>query len=93
MAHSAPELESSWDDVTRVTHSWLTAITLGNGTPRIEQERAEIERATAKDVQKLARKLFRVETFRWVVSGERQAAAQAFEASGFGKLHRFSPGR
>ena len=86
------ELESSWDDVNRVTHSWLTAITLGNGTPRIEQERAEIEKVTAKDVQKLARRLFRLETFRWVVSGERKAAAQAFEASGYGKLRRFSPG-
>jgi hypothetical protein len=27
-----------------------------------------------------------------VVSGERKAAAQAFEASGYGKLRRFSPG-
>jgi zinc protease len=86
------ELESSWDDVTRVTHTWLTAIRLGNGTPRIDQERAEIESVTAKDVQKLARTLFRMETFRWVVSGERKAAEQAFETTGYGKLRRFSPG-
>ena len=85
-------LDSSSDDVNRLTASWLTALTLGNGTPRIEKERAEIVKVKAKDVQKLARKIFRMETFRWVVSGERKAAAQAFEASGYGKLRPFSPG-
>lgn len=85
------ELDSSWDDVNRVTHSWLTALTLGNGTPRIEQERAEIEKVTVKDVGKLAGTLFRLKTFRWVVSGERKAAVHAFEESGFGKLHAFKP--
>jgi predicted Zn-dependent peptidase len=86
------ELESSWDDVGTVTRAWLTAITMGEGAPRLDRERAEIERVTSHDLQKLARTLFKLKTFRWVVSGERKTAAQAFEASGFGKLHPFKPG-
>jgi predicted Zn-dependent peptidase len=86
------EIDSSWDDVGRVTHTWLEALTLGNGSPRLDQERAEIEKVTVHGLQRLAHTLFKVKNFRWVVSGDRKAAAQAFEASGFGKLRPYKPG-
>lgn len=86
------ELDASWEDVNRITATWLEAIRLGTGAPRLDEERAGLEKVTARDVQKLAQKIFRLETFRWVVSGERKAAAQAFEAPGLGKLKPFTPG-
>jgi predicted Zn-dependent peptidase len=85
------EIDSSWDDVLSSTHTWMEALTLGNGTPRLEQERAELERVTVKDVQKLARTLFGKRPVRWVVAGDKALAAKAVEASGFGKLQPYVP--
>ena len=83
-------LESSFDDIGKATETWIETLFLGEGAPRIEQERAEIERVTGAEVRKLAAKLFDLERFRWVVSGDRAAASRAFEASGFGKLQSSS---
>lgn len=87
------EIDSAYDDVSSTTRAWLFALTLGNGAPRLEQERAEIERVTAKDVQRLARSLLRPGTIRWVLSGDKQAATKAVQANALGKLRPFAPGR
>ena len=86
------EIESAYDDVVSSTRTWLKALTLGYGAPRLDQERAALERVTAKDVQKIARAIFKPKTIRWVVSGDRRIATQAVEASA-GKLKPFVPGR
>jgi len=87
------EIEASYDDVVSSTRTWLKALMLGYGAPRLDQERAALERVTAKDVQKIARTIFKPKTIRWVVSGDRRIATQAVEASGAGKLKPFVPGR
>jgi predicted Zn-dependent peptidase len=87
------EIESSYDDVMSSTHAWLKALTLGYGSPRMEQERAGIERVTAKDVLKVARAIFRPKTIRWVVSGDKKVATAAVESAGVGTLKRYVPGR
>jgi zinc protease len=86
------ELDSSYDDAGAITREWLRAITLGSGVPQLEKERAAIERVTVQDVRRLARSLFRLKTFRWVVSGDARAARQAFEVTRLGKLKPFAPG-
>lgn len=85
------ELESSADDVARSTRSWIEALTVGTGAPRVEQERAAIEKVTVREVQKLARQLFRAKTIGWIVSGDKAAAAKAVQASGLGVLKPFKP--
>ena len=37
-------------------------------------------------------RLFHLENFRWVVTGDKAAAARAFETSGLGKLSQANPG-
>ena len=86
------ELDSSNDDAESMTREWLRAITMENGAPRLAQDSAAIERVTLADVQKLAQQIFKLKTFRWVVSGDPGAAKQAFEAPGLGKLKPFAPG-
>jgi predicted Zn-dependent peptidase len=87
------ELESSYDDVLTSTRTWMQALTLGYGAPRLEQERAGIEKVTARDVQRVAKAIFRARTIRWVVSGDRKVAAHAVESSGAGRLKAYGPGR
>ncbi|MCA1828809.1 MAG: insulinase family protein [Myxococcales bacterium] len=87
------EIESSYDDVLTSTRTWLKALTLGYGAPRLEQERAGIEKVTPKDVLRVAHAIFKPKTIRWVVSGDHKIAAQAVESSGAGKLKPYVPGR
>jgi predicted Zn-dependent peptidase len=87
------EIESSYDDVLSSTHTWLRALGLGYSAPRLEQERAGIEKVTAKDVFRVARAIFRPKTIRWVVSGDRKIATAAVEASHAGRLKPYVPGR
>ena len=57
----------------------------------LEHERAEVARVSAGEIRALAARLFSLETFRWVVAGDRRAAAKAFEGTGFGKLSTVAP--
>ena len=61
--------------------------------PRVEEERAEIESVTAADVHRLARTILARRSTRWVVSGDRSAAARAAQANALGQLHRMLAGR
>jgi len=79
--------------VLNSTRTWLRAITLGNGTPRIEQERAALERVTAKDVLRIARAIFKPKTNQVGSIGRSKDRHQAVESSGPGKLKPFIPGR
>jgi hypothetical protein len=80
------EIESAYDDASSATRTWLRALTLGTGAPRLEAEHKELEQVTTAEVQKLPRTVLRPQAIRWVVSGERRAASQAFASAGFGKL-------
>ena len=87
------ELDSSYDTAFDTTHTWLRAIALGTGSPRLDRERAEIEKVTSADLEKLARTVLSPKTIRWVLSGDRVVATRAVEGNGLGKLHKLSPGR
>jgi zinc protease len=86
------DLESAYDDAYSTAQTWVHAITVGTGAPRLEEERADLERVTPAAVQRLARTILRPRTTRWVVSGDRAAAIRAVEANGLGHLQRFAPG-
>jgi zinc protease len=91
-AQRLAQLDSAWENAFAISRTWERAIALGNGTPRIEQERAEIEKVTAKEVQKVAREVLSLKTTRWVFSGEKQAASHAVDANHLGRLRQISPG-
>lgn len=79
-------LDASMDDVGHSLDTWLTAIAYGDGTPHLDQERAAIQTVSAAEVRALSAKLFNLNSFRWVVSGDKAAAVKAFEKTGLGKL-------
>jgi zinc protease len=87
------ELESAHDDAFGSAHLWLEATTTGAGRPRLEEERAEIERVSAEAVQRLARDVLRPEALRWIVSGDPRAAGRAVEANHLGRLQPLLPQR
>ena len=87
------ELDAAYDDVFDTSQEWLRAIALGTGAPRIEEERAEIASVTAADVHKLARTILARGSTRWVVSGDRSAAARAVQGNALGQLHWMLAGR
>lgn len=89
----AGELEAAQDDARRAADAWVTAIALGERYPRPGQERAELERVTAADVQRLARGVLRAGTLRWIVSGDPGVAARAAAANGMGRLVTLTPGQ
>jgi len=87
------ELDAAYDDVLGTSQEWIRALVIGTGVPRIEEERAEIGSVTAADVHKLARTILARGSTRWVVSGDRSAAARAVQANALGQLHRMLAGR
>jgi zinc protease len=87
------ELETAYETALDASHTWVEAVAIGTGAPRLEQERAAIEKVTAAEVQKLARSVLSLKTVRWVVSGDKLVASRAIEATGVGRLHKISPGR
>jgi predicted Zn-dependent peptidase len=91
-ARCVAEIESAEDDAMGITAQWLRALTLGYDRPHPDQERAAIEKVSLASVQKLARSIFRVNRFRWVVSGDAAVAKHAFAKSMRGKLKPFLPG-
>lgn len=82
------QIDSAWEDAFAISLTWVRAIALGSGTPRLEQERAEIGQVTAKEVQKVARAVLSLKTTRWVLSGEKQAATRAVEGNRLGRLQK-----
>jgi zinc protease len=84
-------IDASSDDVQRSVTVWLEAIAYGDGTPHLEQERAAVANVSAREVRDLAARLFKLENFRWVVSGDRAVAVKAFEGTGLGKLAQTRP--
>jgi zinc protease len=87
------ELESASDDAAGIAERWEEAIAHGRSRPRLDEERAELERVTAEGVQALAQQVLRPETIRWILSGDPRAAAAAVEANQLGRLQPFSFGR
>ncbi len=79
-------IENSLEGLGRIVGSWEEAIALGFGAPRPEQDRAELEKVTAEEVHRLARKVLAPEGIRWIFSGEQAFAAKAAEANGMGRL-------
>lgn len=80
------ELDAAYEDATTTSATWTRAIVLGAGAPRLDEERAELGKVTAGDVQRVARAVLKARSIHWVVSGDRRAASRAVEAS---KLGRF----
>jgi zinc protease len=78
--------EEAYDDVDRAAEAWIEAIALRGGAPRLDQERAELERVTAEQVRRVAATVLRPDGLRWVLSGEPAAAARAVQANRLGKL-------
>ncbi|TMB20630.1 MAG: hypothetical protein E6J65_16550 [Deltaproteobacteria bacterium] len=85
--------DPAYDDVLGTSQEWIRALVIGTGVPRVEEERAEIESVTAADVHRLARTILARRSTRWVVSGDRSAAARAAQANALGQLHRMLAGR
>jgi zinc protease len=85
--------EEAYDDVDRAAEAWIEAIGLRGGAPRLEEERAALERVTAEQVRRVAATVLRPETLRWVLSGDPAAAAKAVQANRLGKLVPFRLGR
>ncbi|HEX4382656.1 MAG TPA: pitrilysin family protein [Myxococcales bacterium] len=86
-------IDSSMDDVQRSVDTWLLAIAYGDGSPHSEQERAAVQAVKASEVRDLAAKLFKLDNFRWVVSGDRAVAVKAFESTGLGTLAQAKPAK
>jgi zinc protease len=87
------QIESAWDDAHRIRHAWMEALVLGEARPALEGRRARLERVTADEVWRLAREGLRPASLRWVVSGDRKAAARAAEENGLGRPVALSLGR
>ncbi len=75
-----------YDEPISAVQNDAEGFALGRGSPRPRQERAELEQVTPEEVQRLARTLLRPDTLRWIMSGDRRAAARAIEANRLGKL-------
>jgi predicted Zn-dependent peptidase len=86
-------LEAAWDDALQIRQAWLEAIAMGAERPSLERRRSDLERVTADEVARLAREVLRPAALRWVVSGDRKAAALASEANGLGKPLTLTLGR
>lgn len=86
-------LESAGDDAAGVAGAWLRALALGQAAPRLAEERAALERASAAEVQRAAQALFAPGAVRWILSGDAKVAARAAEANGLGRLKALGPNR
>jgi predicted Zn-dependent peptidase len=80
------EVEATHDSTGGSVSAWLEAIDRGDGTPKTEARRAELERVTLEEVQALARRVLAPETTRWILSGEHQPALRAARGNGLGRL-------
>jgi zinc protease len=78
--------EEAADDLGRAADAWIEAIALRGGAPRLEQERAELERVTAEQVRRVAATVLRPDGLRWVLSGDPAVAARAVQANRLGRL-------
>jgi zinc protease len=87
------EREEAQDDALRTAEAWLEAIALRGGLPRLEQERAELERVGPDEVRRVAAAALRAESLRWILSGDPAAAARAVQEARLGKLVPLPVGR
>lgn len=78
--------------VAQAAAAWHDALRLGQQAPPGRDRRAELERVTPEEVRRVAQALLKKGTLRWVLSGDRVAAAKAVRESGLGRLVAYQPG-
>lgn len=80
------ELETGWEDAERILQTWTEALVEGQPSPRPERQREELAAVTPAEVRALAQRVLAPSTLRWLLSGDRQAAARAAETNRLGRL-------